>query len=68
MELQMMVVIGKSNIKASCKLHLFFSHNAISFHESFSHDVLLGLVKKIKQTCVLLFLEKCHSIIISFDF
>ncbi len=34
----------------------------------FSHDVLLGLVKKIKQTCVLLFLEKCHSIITSFDF
>jgi hypothetical protein len=35
MELQMMVAIGKSNIKASCKLHLPFSHNAIFFHESF---------------------------------
>jgi len=28
---------------------------------------LLGLVEKIKQTYLLLLLEKCHSIITSFD-
>jgi hypothetical protein len=47
MELQMIVAIEKFIMKVSCKLHLPFSHNAISFHESFFH-MMYVLVEKFK--------------------
>ncbi len=46
---------------------VFLSSSLVPFMKVFSHDVLLGIMEKTKQTNVLPFVEKCHSTILSFD-
>ncbi len=46
---------------------VFVSSSLVPFMKVFSHDVLLGIMEKTKQTNVLSFVEECHSTIVSFD-
>jgi hypothetical protein len=46
---------------------VFVSSSPVPFMKVFSHDVLLDIMEKTKQTNVLPFVEECHSTIVSFD-
>jgi len=48
--------------------HEFLYSSLIPFMKVFSHDVLLNIVEKTKQTYVLPFFQKCYlSMIANFD-
>ncbi len=56
---------GKCMVKTFDLVFVFSS--LVPFIKVFSHDVLLGIMEKTKQTNVFPFVEECHSTIVTFD-